>query len=165
MPIALEFELHVAHLTARLPILTVIGAEMQLPRVTQPKGQSERHLVRIVLDVKWERVAAILVAIALGQALAIAATVFVCRRVILHGHDSFFPIARLLNAAVNRAPGRSVDTGVELAARMEAVDDGRVDEDVRGMGMRYGTRRWDEGVYEVDFGGDVKGDFPEGWYR
>ncbi|KAH6847174.1 hypothetical protein B0I37DRAFT_445466 [Chaetomium sp. MPI-CAGE-AT-0009] len=142
VPMAIEIagEIHAAHLTARLPLLTVMGAEMQLPRVSKIKNETEHHVVRIVLDVKWERVGAVVGAIIVGQVLAIVATVLFCRGVLLHDHDSFFPIARLLNTAVNHSRARSVDTGVGIAAGMEAAG-GRGGGDVGGGGIRKTFRK------------------------
>ncbi|KAK3291976.1 uncharacterized protein B0H64DRAFT_377535 [Chaetomium fimeti] len=102
LPLPLADELHAAHLTARLPLLTVMGAEMQLPRVPKhaTAHPAERHLVRIALDVKWAAVVAVMGAIVLGQAVVVGVTVACCRGVILHEHDSVLPVARLLGAVV-----------------------------------------------------------------
>jgi hypothetical protein len=49
----IESELHVAHITARLPILVIMGAERQLPKVTKEDSASELAYIVTMVQVKW----------------------------------------------------------------------------------------------------------------
>ncbi|KAK0668516.1 hypothetical protein QBC41DRAFT_393570 [Cercophora samala] len=51
-PVPVEEEVWVAHLAARLPILGLIGAQRELPRVTKEQGASEKPFVPTALQVK-----------------------------------------------------------------------------------------------------------------
>ncbi|GAB1312059.1 hypothetical protein MFIFM68171_02269 [Madurella fahalii] len=148
-------EVHAAHLAARLPILTIIGAETQLPRRTKVEGAPELPMANIVLDVKWQRVWGVLGAMLGGQLLVIVGTFWWCREIILPDHDSYLPIARLLRTAMQNTDGRSVATGWEFAAQMAGEN----------MRMKYGTRTTQDGSREVDLWDDVDGEFPEARYR
>ncbi|GAB1312043.1 hypothetical protein MFIFM68171_02253 [Madurella fahalii] len=159
--IPLGAELHIANAAARLPIAIVIGAETELPRIEKVAGATERHFATVVLEVRWDRVAGILAAILTGQVITIAATIFYCRKVILQDHDSFLPIARLLNTAMKHAQGRSIDTKAAIATQIEVSKGYSKGESRR---MRYGTRHRD-GVYKVDLWDDVENNFPEAKYN
>ncbi|KAK4455267.1 hypothetical protein QBC34DRAFT_460104 [Podospora aff. communis PSN243] len=154
-PVLQEYELHAAHLTARLPILAVMGAEARLPRVVRDAGASEQPYIVTSLEVKWGRGMGVLGAILAGQLIAVAVVWAYSRGVWVRDHESFFSIATVLRTAVVQGRGRSSDTGEQLAERMRGV--------VGEGGMRYGTR--DVGVqgrraYELDVWRDVKGVFP-----
>lgn len=157
--IALGAELHVANAVARLPIAIVMGAEMQLPRIGKVAGAIERHLNTAILEVRWDRVAGVFIAILAGQVIAVAATIFCCRKVILQDPDNFLPIARLMNTAIKHAEGRSIDATAEIAAQ---ISNGGAKGERRWM--RYGTRNRD-GIYKVDLWHDVENNFPEAKYR
>ncbi|KAK5663330.1 hypothetical protein OQA88_3758 [Cercophora sp. LCS_1] len=79
--VPIGYELQVAHLAARLPLLAIIGAEKQLPRVQLESGASEKPLIRTTLQVKWERAIAVLGAILVGQLLAVVVVFCWCRNV------------------------------------------------------------------------------------
>lgn len=159
--VALASELHAAHIAARLPVLIVMGAEMRLPRITKQKGATEHHLVKVALEVRWRRVAGVLGAILAGMVVSIAAAILHCRRFILHDHDSFLPVARLLKTAMDHAQGRSVDPAAKIAAQ---IKNGKGVARAGSRRMRYGTRSRD-GIYEVDLWDDVENNFPEARYR
>ncbi|RYP01586.1 hypothetical protein DL765_010851 [Monosporascus sp. GIB2] len=130
-----EYELHAAHLAARLPILAIIGAERQLPRVTRENGASERPYITTRVKVRWDRAIGVLAMILVGQLLAVVVVFFSCKGVFIRDHDSFLSVARLLRTAVNTIEGGSADSGKELANRIRAeTGEGSVG------GMRYGTR-------------------------
>lgn len=152
--IPLESELHAAHIAARLPILTVIGAEERLPKVLLDKNTSEKLFINTVLDVRWRRVFGVFAVILAWQWIAIALSVFWCRKIIVPDPISCLSVARLLRTAMVAAGGRSLVLGKELAGYME-------DKDIRRM--RYGTRKSKEhNAYEVDLWHDVKNFFPDG---
>ncbi|KXX77187.1 hypothetical protein MMYC01_207684 [Madurella mycetomatis] len=160
-PLRLADVLRAAHVAARLPILTVIGAEMRLPRVAKVAGATESSIIMVALEVKWDRVAGVLGAILVGQVIAIAATINHCRKFILHDYDSFLPIARLLKTAMEHAQGRSVDPAVKIAAQ---IKNGKGVARTEERRIRYGTRNRN-GIYEVDLWDDVENNFPEARYR
>ncbi|RYP28805.1 hypothetical protein DL767_007023 [Monosporascus sp. MG133] len=126
--VTVESELQAAHLAARLPILSVIGADRQLPKVTKEQGASERPFVSTAVQVRWDRAFGVLGGILIGHYLS---------------------VARLLRTAVHGADLRSVDFGVELAAKI-------------GTKIKYGTKQNQEGYYEVDLWEDVENVFPKG---
>ncbi|GAB1318624.1 hypothetical protein MFIFM68171_08834 [Madurella fahalii] len=82
-PVPAEYALHTAHLAARLPILAIMGAEQQLPRVTREKGASEQTFIVTSLEVKWGRPAGVLAAILAGQVLAVVVVSYVSHGVLL----------------------------------------------------------------------------------
>ncbi|KAK3985424.1 hypothetical protein QBC44DRAFT_275230 [Cladorrhinum sp. PSN332] len=159
-PVPIEEELFVAHLAARLPILTLIGAQSQLPRTTKEKGASEKPFVRTALEVKWPRAIAVVIAINAGALLAVFVIYWGCRSVLIpdKGRDSKLTVARFLYGFVGRSLERttSVDTGKEMAKEMK---------DVRLM---YGVRKTEEledgvrelGIWPVDEG-EVEKVFPQ----
>jgi hypothetical protein len=158
-PVPAEYELHTAHLAARLPILAIMGAERQLPRVTRDRGASEQPFIVTSLEVKWGRAVAVLAAILAGQLLAVGVVVYASRGLLVRDHDSVLAAARLLRTAVNTVEGGSAARGKELAEGIrEAAGPG---------GIRYGTRRVrdeeaDRERLEVDLWNDVESVFPEG---
>jgi hypothetical protein len=155
-------ELFAAHLAARLPILSLIGAERQLTKVAQALGDVETAYVKTELKVKWQKAHAVLGSISSGLVLTIVAVVWVCAgmKVPVRDHNSFLSLARLLRTAVHESQSGSIDTGREVADSMAAAL-GR-----KGRMMRYGTRALDNGsVYEVDLWADVGLSFPLGMYR
>ena len=151
-------ELNTAHLTARLPILTLIGAERQFPRVPLEAGGSEQPYVNTVLHVKWSRVIVVLVSIAVGQLVSVAIVLFMCRKVIVRDHNSYLSIAWSLRGFVGLVSNGSVDSGEVLASRLKDKCD---------LGVTYGSRRCvdDPRVREVGFWEEVDGDFEDGKYR
>src|SRR4051794_12831533 len=44
-----------AHITARMPFLTIAGADMSLPKIAKMDGASERPFTSITLQVRWDR--------------------------------------------------------------------------------------------------------------
>ncbi|KAK0716365.1 hypothetical protein B0H67DRAFT_261603 [Lasiosphaeris hirsuta] len=60
-----QTELYVAHITARLPLLTIVGADVSLPRVTKIEGEGalEQPVTSITLEVRWDRTISVLAAI------------------------------------------------------------------------------------------------------
>ncbi|KAF2262562.1 hypothetical protein CC78DRAFT_606095 [Lojkania enalia] len=157
--VPLEAELYAAHVAARLPILAIIGADSQLPRVTREKGASERPFVNTVLEVRWKRTVAVLASILAGQVIAIAVVKFMCRRVFIRDHDSYLSLARLMKTVMEKkVVGRSTDSGKDLAQFLK--DEGVI--------MRYGTRSIEDGYYEVDlWDGErpLNGEFRSGRYN
>jgi hypothetical protein len=152
--VAPNAELYAAHISARLPVLTVMGAETVLPKVLRDAGDREQSYINITLEVRWPRAIAVLVAIVAGQLVAIAVVSFWCRKVFIRDHDSYLSVARLLRTAVYQIEGRSMHTGEELATYLEKT----------GLSLRYGVRQTEDG-YEGDLWVDVSGDFPNGIYR
>jgi hypothetical protein len=150
MPVPAEYELYTAHLVARLPILAIMGAERQLPRVPRDKGAVERPFVVTSLEVKWTRAAGVLAGILAGQLLAVAVIFYTSRGVPVRDHDSFLSVARLLRTAVNTVEGGSTVSGKDLAESIgETVGE-----------VRYGTRRvcdaeTERERHEVDLWNDV----------
>lgn len=155
-------ELYAAHLTARVPLLPIIGADSQgqLQKATHEFGASERPFISVVLEVKWTRAAGVLVGIICGQIVAIAIVKRMCRNIFLRDHDSFLSVARLLRTVTGEVKGRSTETGKELAAALDK-------ELVRKRGdskLRYGTRNRGGEYYEADMWLDVNNEFPAGLY-
>jgi len=143
-------ELYAAHLMARLPILTVMAAEEQLPRVTRDaegeNGKGTDPRITITLSVEWPFVISVLAGINLFQWVAVVAVIWYCRRknVYMRDEDSYLSVARIRRSSMNQIDGGSGLTGEQLAKVMEK----------QGIGMRYGARRVDLGrareLYELD---------------
>ncbi|KAH7310850.1 hypothetical protein B0I35DRAFT_79363 [Stachybotrys elegans] len=145
--------LQAAHVTAWLPLLSIIGAEMQLPKVTKEDGATDQPLLTFALQIQWSRAQGVLGGIMGFQLLAIALVVYSCRGVPLRD-DSYLAIGRLLRTALDEIEGKSIATGQELAKWLN---------ETKGLKLRYGTRSI-EGEYEVDMV-NVGGKFPDGLYR
>ncbi|KAK6507928.1 hypothetical protein TWF481_006349 [Arthrobotrys musiformis] len=149
-----ESELFAAHLAARLPLFAVMGAETRLPKVARDDGATERLFVNVVVEVRWSRAIGVLIALLVGQLAAIAIVMIVCRKVFVRDHDSCLSIARLLRSAMGKVDGGSVNTGLEIAEYLEAME----------VEMMYGSRG--EGDYRVvDLWNDIEKDFPDAVYR
>ncbi|KAH8587889.1 hypothetical protein B0O99DRAFT_583890 [Bisporella sp. PMI_857] len=148
-----EAELYAAHLAARLPLLAIIGADIQLPKVTREQGASELPFISVVLEVKWARTIAVLVSILVGQLLAIVAVKVMCRNVFLRDHDSFFSVARLMKTAMGEVKGRSTSKGKEISGFLEG----------KGKLLKYGTRARGD-CLEVDLWEDTQSRFPPAYY-
>jgi hypothetical protein len=153
--VAKEAELYAAHLASRLPLLSIIGADAELPRMTRESGASERPFINVVLEVRWKRTVGVLVAIFAGQLVIMGIVKFLCRQVFIRDHDSYLSIITVLRTATQQIEGRSTDSGKEIAAYL----------DEKGVKMRYGTRRREDGLLEVDLWRDVDSSFPNGTYR
>lgn len=147
-------KLHAAHLAARLPLLAVMGADIQLPRMTRIPGASERRFVNVRLNVDLKKPIEVLVGILAGQMLAIAVVVFYCRKVFIRDYASHLSVARLLKTTMEGVQGMSTHTGEEITEYLDS----------KGVMMRYGTRRKDDGALEVDLCNDVENDFPDAMY-
>ncbi|XP_014561713.1 hypothetical protein COCVIDRAFT_85780 [Bipolaris victoriae FI3] len=143
-----------AHLAARLPILAILGADMQLPKVTKIPGASERLFIDVRLKVKLKEPIMVLFCIFGGQILAIGVVLFYCRKVFIRDHTSSLSIARLLKTTMEDVEGMSTCTGEELAEHLDS----------KGVMMRYGTRRKGDKTLEVDLWDDVEEDFPDAIY-
>jgi len=143
-PVPLNFEIEIAHLVARLPILAIIGAERELPRKTRdPNATSADAYIVTNLKVKWPRAFGILAGLVAGQVLVIGVAAVATRNVPIRDHDSLLSVARLLRTAMEKIEGRSMASGEELAECIER--------ELRlGEGMRYGTEIVDEGTRRVD---------------
>ncbi|KAK3349081.1 hypothetical protein B0T25DRAFT_569733 [Lasiosphaeria hispida] len=138
-PVPAGYELHAAHLAARVPILAIIGAEQLLPKVLREAGTSERPYITTSLEVKWGRSFGVLGAILTGQLLAIAVVFYAARRVVLRDHDSYLSVARLLRTAVSSLGDESTrsgstDSGEVLAERIQE------NAGVKARGIKYGTK-------------------------
>ncbi|EGS21200.1 uncharacterized protein CTHT_0030460 [Thermochaetoides thermophila DSM 1495] len=151
------YEVSAANIMARVPILTLIGAEKILPRVTLLKGATEQHTVVSTLDVKWGRAATTLAALTAGQAIAVVIAWFASRGILLRDHDSFLSIGRIFRTAMTKIEGTpeggSLASGRQLADAIQksAYPPGKI---------RYGTRKkmdW----YELDLWDDVDYFFPD----
>ncbi|CUS15094.1 unnamed protein product [Tuber aestivum] len=151
--VPVEAELYAAHLAARLPLLAIIGADSQLPKVTREKGASEQPFISVALEVKWTRTIVVLVSILIGQLLAVAVVKFMCRNVFLRDHDSFLSLARILKTSMQKVEGRSAGNGKDLATFLDG----------EGVRMRYGTRARED-YLEVDLWDDVQNWFPDSLY-
>ena len=55
IPLPPSYELKAAHLTARVPVLSIIGAELRLPRVLRAEEASADPVITTYLEVKWTR--------------------------------------------------------------------------------------------------------------
>ncbi|EMD68531.1 hypothetical protein COCSADRAFT_350137 [Bipolaris sorokiniana ND90Pr] len=141
-------------LTTRLPLLAVLGADIQLPKVTQISGASERLFIDVRLNVKLKEPITVLMCIFGGQVLAIAVAIFYCRKVFIRDYASSLSIARLLKTTMEEVEGMSTCTGEKL---MEYLDR-------KGVMMRYGTRRKGDEALEVDLWNDVEDEFPDAIY-
>lgn len=160
--VPLQAELYAAHLAARPAILSIIGAERQLPKVTLEPGASVRPYIKTELQVKWARAIGVLVAILIVQLLGMVFVLFICRKVFVRDHNSILDLARLLRTAMKNTEGSSsVAGGEELAKYMENKENNENFENVR---LSYGTREVN-GVYEVDLWSDVQNHFRNGLYR
>jgi hypothetical protein len=151
--VPMEAKLYAAHLAARLPLLAVIGADIQLPKVTREKGASERPFISVALEVKWRRAVAVLVSLFVGQLIAIAVVKIICRNVFLRDHDSFLSTARLLRTSMQKVEGLSMAPGKEIAEQLYSKD----------VVLRYGTREKGD-CYELDLCDDSTGRFPDAVY-
>jgi hypothetical protein len=156
-----ETELYAAHLAARAPVLSLIGAERELPKDPLEPGASERPLVRTALEVKWQRAITVLETIVGGQVLAVGVVVWACWGLFVPDHESFLCLARLLKTAMANVEGRTTDDGKELAKYLARPHDGQA---VKTM-LRYGSRYRKDGMLELDIWDDVDNCFPEGSYR
>ncbi|KAK0707873.1 hypothetical protein B0H67DRAFT_648009 [Lasiosphaeris hirsuta] len=161
-PVPAEYELHAAHLAARVPILAIIGAEQLLPKVLKEQGASERPYITTSLEVKWGRSFGVLGTILAGQLLAVAVVFYTARGVVLRDHDSYLSVARLLRTAVNSlgkdvTGSGSTESGEELARRIQ--ENGGV----KQRNIKYGTKRVSKQgspeVVVVDLWHDVDEDF------
>ncbi|EUC41965.1 hypothetical protein COCMIDRAFT_29323 [Bipolaris oryzae ATCC 44560] len=152
--ISFQAKLHPAHLVARLPLLAILGAETQLPKVTKIAGASERLFIDVRLNVKLKEPITVLVCIFGGQVLAIGAVIFYCRNVFIRDYASSLSIARLLKKTTEDTEGMSTHTGEELAEYLDS----------KGVMMRYGTRRKGDEAFEVDLWNDVEDEFPDAIY-
>ncbi|PVH97868.1 hypothetical protein DM02DRAFT_657854 [Periconia macrospinosa] len=150
-----QANLHAAHLVARLPLLAILGADIQLPRVTLIPNALPQKFVDRKLGVSWRESIPVLVSIFVGQTLAIGTVFFYCRKVFIRDHASNLSVARLLKTTIENVNGMSTHAGDKIAEYLEK----------EGKMMRYGTRRNDNGVLEVDLWNDVENEFPDAVYR
>jgi hypothetical protein len=147
--------LQAAHVTAWLPLLSIIGAEMQLPKVPKEEGVGDRPFLTFELQIQWGRAVGVLIGIVGLELLAIVLVLCGCRGVPLRDHDSYLAVGRLLRTVLNEVEGKSVSTGEDLAKWLH---------DKKGLKLRYGTRNVD-GEYEVDLVKVGTDGFPNGSYR
>lgn len=150
-----KLALQAAHVTAWLPLLSLIGAEMQLPKVPKEVGARDRPFLTFALQIQWSRAVGVLIGIVGLELLAIALVLCSCRGVPLRDHDSYLAVGRLLRTVLNEVEGKSVSTGEDLAKWLD---------DKKGLKLRYGTRNVD-GEYEVDLVKVRADGFPNGSYR
>lgn len=140
-PVPIAEEVYVAHLAARLPILGFVGAQRQLPKITKEKGASEKPFIRTVLQVKWRRAMAVMIAINASAVFVILAVYLACRKVMIpnKGRDSPLLTARFLNEFIAGSSGKTtgVDTMREIAERTKNVR------------LRYETRGGELGIWPV----------------
>jgi len=114
-----------AHITARYPLATIIGADVSLPKTTKVEGASEKPFVTMTLQVRWDRAIGVLAAILGGEVLAVVGLLGWCwwKGVMVRDHASYLSVANLMRPALQKAAGvteiRSVDTGMEIARKME----------------------------------------------
>ena len=153
VPIPTSWVLDVAHLTARLPILPIISAEMRLPRILRDPGESAEPFVLTSLEVKWTRAVWILVALMGGQLLMVTVVAFLTRKVPIREHDSYLTVARLMRTAMDTVEGGSMAAAEELAEIIQGK--------LGAHGIRYGTRMIDQGTRCVDLWEDVERKFPK----
>ncbi|EMD96751.1 hypothetical protein COCC4DRAFT_62250 [Bipolaris maydis ATCC 48331] len=141
-------------LSARLPLLAILGAEALLPKVTQAPGTPEQLFIDVRLKVKLKESITVLVCIFGGQILAISVVLFYCRNVFIRDYTSSLSVARLLKTTMEDVEGMSTSTGEELAEYLES----------KGVMMRYGTRRKGDETFEVGLWNDVEDEFPDAVY-
>lgn len=122
-----ETELDAAHFTARLAVL---GADNVLAKVPRDNSTTEKLFVTVALEVRWRRAIAVLVAILVGQVIAVGVVKYMCWNVFLRDHESFLALAVLLNTTAGKVQGRSTTLGKESASCLDG----------KGVKMRYGTR-------------------------
>ena len=153
VPIPTSWVLDVAHLTARLPILPIIGAQMRLPRILRDPGEPAEPFVLTGLEVKWARAVWILAALMGGQLLMVAVVAFLTRKVPVREHDSYLAVARLMRTAMNTAERGSTAAAEELAESIRGK--------LRADGIRYETRMINQRTRCVDLWEDVERKFPK----
>ncbi|KAK1837155.1 hypothetical protein QBC39DRAFT_325934 [Podospora conica] len=124
-----ESEIMAAEIAARPPVMAVLGAQQTIPRVVKHGGDSEIPFVDVALEVRWDGVFGILAGMLAGLALAVGATLFWCRDVVLRDQSSFLSLAMLLRRPLEATGARTVDSGEQVARRME------------GEGMRMSEQR------------------------
>jgi hypothetical protein len=131
-------ELYAAHIAARLPILTVLGADQQLPKVTEEPGASPAPFVRTVLEVNWAGALTILALVLAVEIIATACVFFWCRHLFLPDPESYLGMARLLMSSLQGPETRSLDKGKEIA------------EQLGGRRIRYRVVQIDDEVRAAD---------------
>lgn len=133
--------LYAADLAARVPVLTVMGAEASQPKVLKDEGSAaQRYVVELKLRVVWARAIGVVFAIQGGLLLSTAVVHFYCKNVFLRDHDSFLSVARILASAIVKVEGRTASSGKELARHMQELK----------LGMKYGSRKIGEDAFELD---------------
>ncbi|KAK3349541.1 hypothetical protein B0T25DRAFT_504738 [Lasiosphaeria hispida] len=110
----------VPHLVARLPILAMVGAEGELPKIKLVNESSTVETVYTKLGVRWERAISVLVAILGGQIVVSAAVLFWCKQVFIPDYRSPVSTANLLKTIVGPAELSGVEEMSELATILEA---------------------------------------------
>ncbi|KAK4443860.1 hypothetical protein QBC34DRAFT_361207 [Podospora aff. communis PSN243] len=142
-----EGERRAAQIVARLPMYHIISADMLLPKEPLTVGASPRSYIQRTLEVKWDRAIAVLLAIFVGELLAISVVYYACRKVLVRDHESYLSIARLLMEYLEQpeAKGRSVDTGRELTEQMKHAK------------LRYKAVRTADGALRVTLLGQDEG--------
>jgi hypothetical protein len=147
-----ESEHLVAHHTARLPMLALLGAEMKLPKVAKEEGATPRPYVTIALQIRWDRALGVLWAIFSGEILTVIVVVAVCRRTPIPNRNQLTS-AWLLKSVSMHLTSEGSSAG-ETAVR-----------------LRYGARLGSDGIYELGLwrvdeeGNGVEDGFPQGQYR
>ncbi|KAM7205172.1 hypothetical protein V8F20_003309 [Naviculisporaceae sp. PSN 640] len=133
-PVPMMYEVEAAHLTAQLPILSIIGAETQLPRVTKEEGASEQPFTQTRLQVKWHYVAISLVCIQVILMSLVFAVCWICKKsgVPLPDHDSYLAVAWLFKRAMGQGGVEMNSAGTGNGERLAAALE-------RDGGLRYKT--------------------------
>ncbi|CUS15582.1 unnamed protein product, partial [Tuber aestivum] len=149
-----SYNLWVAGLVARLPILAIMHGNDDFPRFAlgpHPNQTSGTAYLHTTLEVNWVRVILIVASITGGQVLAILAVLSYCKGVYTRD-DSHLATAELLKTVINRFDDGKLMTGEELARSLD---------DVLGVPVSYGTRKGpDGGPPEVDLASGLEAKFP-----
>lgn len=139
--VPLKYEVEAAHLTAQLPIMAVMGAETQLPRVTKEQGASEQPFTQTRLQVKWRYVWISLTCIQVILLSLVVAVCWICKKEAtpLPDHDSYLSFAWLLKTAM-------VEHGHEVPSE---ADGERLAEGLGKFGsMKYRLMKTKDGRWE-----------------
>ena len=107
------YNLYVAALVARLPIVAIAYGSEVLPRIQKDPNAGSTERVETTLGVKWDRVAMVAGTIVASQILAIAVVLCYCRNVYVR-EDSYLTIAELLKTVLNKIEDGDTMTAKEL---------------------------------------------------
>ncbi|KAG0137915.1 hypothetical protein HOY82DRAFT_666824 [Tuber indicum] len=148
------YQLWMAGLVARLPILAIMQASPELSmfaRGPHPNQTSGTAYLHTTLEINWPRVVLAAVIITSGEILAILAVLYYCNGVYTRD-DSHLATAELLKTVITKFDDGKLMTGEELATSLDGALEAPVS---------YGTRKGqDGGPPEVDLASGLDANFP-----